>query len=115
MSFTYNLNQTEPIVMITLYGELIERNQSQLMLDQINALCEEGKSKVVMDLSELKYMNSTGLNVLLNVLTKTRKSGGDVALCGISKKVQELLLITKLSSVFTVTETADEAAARLNS
>jgi anti-sigma B factor antagonist len=115
MSFTYLLNSSEPVVQIAVYGELIERTQSQEMLDKISALCEEGKTNFVVDLSELKYMNSTGLNVLINILTKTRKNGGDLVICGVSRKIQELLLVTKLNSVFTVTETADEALAHFKS
>lgn len=115
MSFTYTLNSKEPVAVLALYGELIDRTQGQELMDRVNLLAEEGIHKVVMDLSDLKYVNSTGLNVLLNSLTKTRKNGGDLVVCGLSKKVRELLLITKLNSIFTVTDTTEEAVARFNS
>jgi anti-sigma B factor antagonist len=115
MSFTHNLISKDPVAVIGLYGELIDRQQSMELMDLINRLMEEGHTRFVMELSELKYMNSTGLNVLINVLTKSRKNGGDLVISGISRKVQELLVVTKLNSVFTVTDTADEAVARLNS
>lgn len=115
MSFIHTLTSKEPVAVISLYGELIDRNQAQELMDLVNRLGEEGQNKIVMELSELKYMNSTGLNVLINVLTKTRKNGGDLIISGISKKVRELLLVTKLNSVFTVTETAEEAVAHFKS
>lgn len=115
MSFIHTLTSKEPVAVISLYGELIDRNQAQELMDLVNRLGEEGQNKIVMELSELKYMNSTGLNVLINVLTKTRKNGGDLIISGLSKKVRELLLITKLNSVFTVTETAEEAVAHFKS
>lgn len=115
MSFTYTLNSKEPVAVLALYGELIDRTQGQDLMSRVDALGEEGIHKIVMELSELKYMNSTGLNVLINALTKTRKNGGDLVICGVPKKIQELLLVTKLNSVFIVTETSDEAVARFNS
>lgn len=115
MSFTYTLNSKSPVAVLALYGELIDRTQGNELSGRIEALAEENIHKIVLDLSELKYMNSTGLNVLINTLSKTRKNGGDLVLCGISRKIQELLLVTKLNSVFTVTDTADEAVARFNS
>ncbi len=114
MSFTFNVIQKNPIAILSLYGELIDRNLAQSLMDEVVKLSEEGQHKFIFELSELKYMNSTGLNVLINVLTKSRKSGGDLVICGVSKKVQELLLITKLTSVFSVTATTEEAIAKFN-
>lgn len=114
MSFSYNIIQKNPIAIFSLYGELIDRNEGQRIMDEMNTLSEGGQHKFILELSELKYMNSTGLNVLINILTKSRKSGGDLVICGVSKKVQELLLVTKLNSVFTVTETTEEALEKFN-
>jgi anti-sigma B factor antagonist len=114
MSFTYNLIQKNPVAIFSLYGELIDRNEGQRILDEVQMLSEEGQHKIVMELSELKYMNSTGLNVLINILSKSRKNGGDLIISGVSKKVQELLLVTKLNSVFNVTDTTEEALAKFN-
>jgi anti-sigma B factor antagonist len=113
MSFSYNIIQKSPVAILALYGELIDRNEGQRISDEINSLSENGQNKFILELSEMKYMNSTGLNVLINILTKSRKNGGDLIICGVSKKVQELLLVTKLNSVFTVTETTEEAIAKL--
>lgn len=115
MSFIHTLTSKEPVAVIALYGELIDRNQAQELMDLVTRLSEEGQNKIILELSELKYMNSTGLNVLINILTKTRKNGGDLVIAGISSKVHELLLVTKLNSVFTVTDTTEEAVARFNS
>lgn len=115
MSFIHTLTSKEPVAVIALYGELIDRNQAQELMDLVTRLSEEGQNKIILELSELKYMNSTGLNVLINILTKTRKNGGDLVIAGISSKVHELLLVTKLNSVFTVTDTTEDAVARFNS
>ncbi|CAN5271002.1 anti-sigma F factor antagonist [soil metagenome] len=114
MSFTYNIIQKSPVVILSLYGELIDKNEGQRILDEVIKFSEEGQNNFILELSELKYMNSTGLNVLINILTKSRKNGGELVICGVSKKVRELLLITKLNSVFSVTETTEEALAKFN-
>ena len=114
MSFTFNLLEKQPVAILALYGELIDRTQAQELLDQVNGLSEDGQNRIILELSELKYMNSTGLNVLINILTKARKNGGDLIISGLSKKVRELLLVTKLNSVFTVTDTTEEAIERFN-
>ncbi len=114
MSFTYNIIQKKPIAIFSLYGELIDRNEGQRIMDEVNLLAEDGQNKFIFELSELKYVNSTGLNVLINVLTKARKSGGDLVITGVSKKVQELLLVTKLNSVFAVTENTEDAIEKFN-
>lgn len=114
MSFTYNIIQKNPIAIFSLYGELIDRNEGQRIMDEVNILSEEGQNNFILELSELKYVNSTGLNVLINILTKSRKNGGELVISGISKKVQELLLITKLNSVFIVTESTEDALEKFN-
>ncbi|MDQ3108486.1 MAG: STAS domain-containing protein [Bacteroidota bacterium] len=114
MSFTYNIIQKNPVAVFSLYGELIDRNEGQRIMDEVNLLSEEGQHNFVLELSELKYVNSTGLNVLINILTKARKNGGDLIICCVAKKVQELLVITKLNSVFNVMDSTEEAIEKFN-
>jgi len=60
-------------------------------------------------MSGMDYMNSSGLNVLVNILTKARNQHGEVVICNLSKKIQELFLITKLNTLFQVTTDVTEA------
>jgi anti-sigma B factor antagonist len=57
----------------------------------------------------MDYMNSSGLNVLVNILTKARSHSGEVVVSNVSGKVKELFLITKLNTLFQVTESLEEA------
>ena len=68
--------------------------------------------RVVLDLSQLQYMNSTGLNIPINLLTRTRNAGGRGDR-RVSQSVRQLFLVTKLDSVFTITDNVDEALARV--
>jgi anti-sigma B factor antagonist len=109
MIFEYKSSVKNGINMYQLFGELIDRNQALGMLAEIDTIIAKGENKILLDLANLKYINSSGLNIFINILTKTRKSGGDVAICCVNKKITELLVITKLNSVFNVCESPEKA------
>ena len=114
MVFEYKLNKQKNINLFHLSGELIDRNQASALLAEIDESISKGESKILLNLQELKYINSSGLNVLINILTKARKVGGEVAICCVNKKITELLVITKLDSIFNVKENEEKAIEILN-
>lgn len=109
MVLDYNIKEENGKEILSLSGELIDKNQAIQMIKSVDELLESGKNKFVIDLSGLKYMNSSGLNVLIQLLTKTRNNGGESVICHVSKKVNELLIITKLNTLFKVADTKEEA------
>lgn len=113
MVFDYTIRKELNVIIVTLSGELIDRNQATKLVEEINDLLENGELKYIFDLSDLRYINSSGLNVLIQVLTRARKHGGEAIVANVSKKVNELLIITKLNTVFTVTDSVDKAIAKL--
>lgn len=113
MVFEYESRKENDVNVFTLTGELIDKNQAAGLLEEIDSLIEEGEKKFIFDLSGLKYINSSGLNVLIHTLTKARKAGGEALVANVSKKVNELLIITKLNTVFTVADTVDSALDKL--
>ena len=113
MEFNYQINKQKGANVIALQGELIDKNQADVLLKSVQELIDNKELKIVLDLSELKYINSSGLNVFINILTRSRKTGGDIAIARVTKKVKELLVITKLNKVFNVSETIDEAISKL--
>lgn len=115
MIFGYTSSKKENnINLFKLSGELIDRNQSKELLTEIDAVIAAGENKVLLNLQELNYINSSGLNVLINILTKARKAGGDTAICCVNKKITELLVITKLDSIFNVSSNEEKALEILN-
>lgn len=109
MIFSYKSEKQNSIILFHLMGELIDRNQAIHMMAEVETAINDQNNKVVLNLENLKYLNSSGLNILINILTKTRKAGGDVAICCVNKKISELLLITKLNHVFNVCDNQDAA------
>ncbi|MEO6903099.1 MAG: STAS domain-containing protein [Bacteroidia bacterium] len=109
MTFEYISNKINNINVFALKGELIDRLQGEMLLKEVDEAIKLNENKILLDLSELKYINSSGLSIFLNILTRSRKAGGDVAICSVNKKITELMVITKLNSVFNVRENINEA------
>jgi anti-sigma B factor antagonist len=109
MILDYNITEENNIHVLALTGDLIDKNQATDLMNDVNELLELGKNKLVIDLTHLKFMNSSGLNVLIQLLTKTRTVGGESVICNVNKKVNDLLVITKLNTLFKVAETKEDA------
>lgn len=114
MVFEYKTAKQQNVQVFHLGGELIDKNQAQELLTEVDKLIAGGENKILLNLEKLSYMNSSGLNVLLNILTKTRKASGETAICSVNKKITELLVMTKLDSIFNVKDSEIEALETLN-
>ena len=71
---------------------------------------DEGKKNVIVDLARVKFMNSSGLGMLISALTTMRNSGGDLRLANAADRIQSLLIVTKLITVFQHFDSVQEAA-----
>jgi anti-sigma B factor antagonist len=69
---------------------------------------EAGIKTVVIDLEKVRYISSSGLGLLITLLTKMKNAGGELFLTAPSEQVKKLLLITKLNGIFTVVESIKE-------
>lgn len=114
MEFAYKITEKNNYSLISLKGNLMEKNQANELMDDINHLAEKDGSNFVISLEDFKYMNSTGLNVLLGILSKARKSGGEAVICAVPEKIKSLLVITKLVNVFSVVDSEELAAKALS-
>ncbi len=74
------------------------------ILGRVERLIEDGAKEFIVDLSDIDFINSTGLSFLVSVLTKTRNIGGETSLLHVSEQVSKLLVITKLQSFFNIYE-----------
>lgn len=109
MNFSYKIKKDNDFIHISFIGNLMNKQQVQSLLDEIEFYANEGFNKIIIDLSEMKFMNSTGLNILINIFTQTRSKGGEVIITNIPEKINKLLVITKLNSIFKIESTVDEA------
>jgi anti-sigma B factor antagonist len=109
MSFKYKIDSSNNYLHISLSGSLLEKQEADNLIEKLNVLLFENKLFFVFNLEDMNFINSTGLNILINMLTKIRNSGGDMAIYNIPKKIKQVLLITKLNSIFNVSQTIGEA------
>ena len=109
MDFNYNIEENNGITVINFKGNLIEKSQAIDLMDAFDDLLKRERNRVVVDMAEFGYMNSTGLNVLIQILTKARKSGGEAVISSVPENIRSLMLITKLNSIFTVVDNKQEA------
>lgn len=113
MHFSYEIDEYESYSLVKMSGSLMDKNTALPLLSAIHEQSKEGKSYFILDLSALEYMNSSGINVLINILTRARNQGGDVVITGLTPKIKSLLVITKLNSVFKVAEDMEEAEQKI--
>ncbi|MBN1943263.1 MAG: STAS domain-containing protein [Phycisphaerae bacterium] len=108
-----------PIQTITWEGKVavasiagdIDLHRSAALQQGLLGLLDEQPQKVVVDLSAVPYMDSSGVASLVKLLSRTRKLGVALVLLSPSPKVRSILEITRLDSVFTITDSKQEATA----
>jgi anti-sigma B factor antagonist len=93
--------RTDSGVVVGVEGELDLSTAPQLR-DELVALAEEGQTRVVLDLTRLSFIDSTGLSVLVMALNRSRADSGSVVIRNPSQSVLRILEITGLVSVFTI-------------
>jgi len=111
-TFDLAVTREEHCKVFHLKGRLMDQQQADRLMGTLDEELADGSTKIILDLSELQYMNSTGLNILINVLTRTRNAGGDTILAAVSHSVRQLFIVTKLDTVFIITATVQEAVAK---
>ena len=109
MIFEYTIETVKKLKVISLKGDLMEKSQALDLLNEVEDSLASGFCNFILNLEDLKYLSSSGLGALISILTRCRKEDGEVVVTNLSKKVKELFLITKLNSVFTVTDNMNSA------
>lgn len=97
------------VTVLALLGRVVLGEESNQLRTKLKDLLASGKTKLVLDLAEVKYIDSAGLGTLVAGFTSAQSQGANVKLANLTKKVDEQLHITKLVTVFDVHNTVDEA------
>lgn len=106
----YQTEHKDDILFIRLEGDLIASTDTQQMLDGVGEE-QDGKTLLcAVDLSNVRFMDSSGMGVLVSLLTKFRNRGGELVLIKPSDHIRKLLIVTKLNAIFTIAENDNFAA-----
>ena len=110
----YNVSEKSGITILALAGKIMGGPEATEINDEINRLIDENKVKVVIDLKNVEWMNSSGLGILIGAITLLKSNKGKFILIHVSDRIKNLLKITKLNSVFELSDSLDEAIKTLN-
>jgi anti-sigma B factor antagonist len=97
------------VAIVSLNGKLNLGEATQRLHDKVNSLIQQGRKKIVLNLGDVSAVDSGGLGELVRTLTTMQKHGGTLKVASLPKRVHDLLVMTRLVTVFDTFE--DEAAA----
>ena len=100
------------VAIVKITGDItLNKGGDVLLKDKINSLLQQGNKKVLLDLGGVSYVDSAGLGQLVHVHTTTTHNGGKLKLLNMTKRLTDLLVVTKLATVFDTYENEAEALA----
>ena len=107
----YNIDERYNSVVIELKGKVMGGPDAETFREELHSLIDQDKLNVIVDLSRVKFMNSSGLGILIGGLTTMRNAGGDFKICGATDKIESLLMVSQLIKVFDHYDTLEDAIA----
>lgn len=99
------------IAVLSIRGNLMGEPDTTLLRDKVYNLLQDGVIKIVIDLSKVRWVNSSGLGTLIAAMTSVKNKKGELKLAGITEKVESLFLITQLVKVFKTYDDVERAVA----
>ena len=109
MSMKASTRQIDGVTIVDLSGRITLGEGSVILRDTVKDLLGKGQKRILLNLGDVSYIDSSGIGELVSAFTSVRNQGGELKLLHLTKKVHDLLQITKLYTVFDVKD--DEAAA----
>jgi anti-sigma B factor antagonist len=110
MGFNFEIDQLSQATIIFFQGSLMEKYEAKELLTEVEECIAGNEVDFILDFENFNYLSSSGLAVLLGILTRSRSAGGDVVLVNVNEKLKKLLIITRLDNVFTTAESHENAA-----
>jgi anti-sigma B factor antagonist len=105
-------SEVDGVSVVRLDGRIVLGEESNSLREKLKSMLAEGKKKIVLDMADVKYIDSSGLGTLVAAHVSAKTQGASVRLCNLGKKFHEVMQLTKLLTVFDV---YDSEAAALSS
>jgi len=97
------------VVILELHGKLMGGADAATFNDTLKTLLHEDHKNVLVDLSRINWVNSTGLGILISGYSTVKKSGGDLKLLHVSDRIESIFMVSKLHTVFVSFADEEEA------
>ncbi len=99
---TITTREVSHVTIVDINGRITLGDETGLLRDTVRNLIAQGKKKIVLNLANVDYVDSSGVGELVSSFTTVRNAGGELKLLNLTKKVQDVLYVTKLYTVFDV-------------
>ncbi len=97
------------VTILDIHGKLTLGEGDELLRDKVNSLVHQGRKQILLNLAEVPYIDSAGLGEIVRTYTTVSRQGGSLKLLSLTKRIQDLLAITKLLTVFETFENEKDA------
>jgi anti-sigma B factor antagonist len=97
------------VMVLDLKGRITLGEGDELLKDKVNSLINQGQKKLVLNLADVPYIDSAGLGEIVRTYTTVSRQGGSLKLLNLTKRITDLLSITKLLTVFETFDSEAEA------
>ena len=97
------------VMLVDLKGKITLGEGDELLKDKVNSLINQGQRKIVLNLADVPYLDSAGLGEVVRAYTTVSRQGGNLKLLNLTKRITDLLAITKLLTVFETFDSEQEA------
>jgi anti-sigma B factor antagonist len=104
MPFEFQRRERDGVVILALRGRLVAGEPVEAFRDTVEELTAAGQTRIALDMRQVNYIDSSALGALVVGHTKTHKAGGAMAMFGLTARNLELMVLTKLSTVFRLYE-----------
>lgn len=105
----YTINEQFNCIVINFKGDIMGGPDAKTFREDLHELVEQDKTNVVLNLAKVKFINSSGLGILIGALTTIKKADGRLVICEADKKINSLLMTTQLNKVFETYSSLEEA------
>jgi anti-sigma B factor antagonist len=99
------------VIVVDVTGKITLGDSTELLKDKVNSLVNQGHKNLLLNLAGVSYMDSAGLGVMMAAFNTAKAQGGSLKLLSLTKRITDLLFITKLSTIFETFELETEAVA----
>ncbi len=104
MALRIDSREVSHVTILDVRGRIVLGDEIHHLRDAVRNLIAEGKKKIILNLAELDYIDSSGVGELVGAFTTVRNAGGELKLLNLTQKVHDVLHVTKLYTVFDIRE-----------
>lgn len=111
MGLEISHSKVDAVVLVTLRGTIIAGKDTDLLTGKAQELLEAGETRIILDLAQITFIDSTGISALIKASTSAIRKGGAIKLLNLTRRIHEVLQITRLSSAFEIYDDLQKALA----